>query len=429
MKFLHANDRDGRHAPSWYAATAIPAPERPALEGETRADVCVVGGGYAGLSAALHLAEAGFDVALVEAHRVGWGASGRNGGQLGYGPRADIRAIEARLGEEQARRVWEIAAEANALVKDLVARHAIPCDLTPGYLEAGWRAADADDARAYVDHVSRRYGHPAIRAVSTDEMRTRVASARYYGGYEDREAGHLHPLNLALGLAAAAEAAGARLHERSEVLRFAEGRVETARGAVQAEWVILACNGYLDGLEPEVAARVMPINNFIIATEPLGERGRALIPGGECVCDARFVLNYFRLSPDGRLLFGGGENYGHHFPRDIKAFVRKPMLGIFPQLADARIDYGWGGTLAITRARSPLFRRTGPKTLAIAGWSGSGVHMATMGGKIAAEAVRGVLSRWDVMAADVAPRFPGGTWLRAPLLALAMSWYALRDRI
>jgi gamma-glutamylputrescine oxidase len=429
MKFLHANDRPGTHADSWYAATASPAPDRPALTGETRADVCVIGGGYAGLSAALHLAEAGLDVALLEAHRIGWGASGRNGGQLGYGPRADIRGIEARLGADQARRIWEIAAEANALVKDLVARHAIACDLKPGYLEAGWRTGDAEDGRAFAEHVAERYGHRAIRAVSTDEMRARVASSRYFGGYEDREAGHLHPLNLALGLAAAAEAAGARLHERSEVLRIEDGVVTTAGGAVRADWVILACNGYLDGLERGVAARVMPINNFILATEPLGERARGLIPGDECVCDARFVLNYFRLSPDGRLLFGGGETYGHRFPSDIKAFVRRPMLEIFPQLADALIDYGWGGTLAITRRRTPLFHRPGPRTLAVAGWSGSGVHMATMGGKIAAEAVRGTLDRWDVLAADVAPPFPGGTWLRAPLLALAMSWYALRDRL
>ena len=423
MDMLHANDRPGAHAESWYAATAAPTPDRPALQGETRADVCVVGGGYGGLSAALHLAEAGLDVVLLEAHRVGWGASGRNGGQLGHGPRVDIRSVEARLGAEDAARIWEISTEATALVKALIARFDIACDLTPGYLEAGWRAADADDARAYVDHVARRY-------VSTDEMRTRVAAQRYFGGYEDREAGHLHPLNLALGMARAAEGAGARLHERSQVARLSEGRVETDTGAsVRADWIILACNGYLDDLDGDVAARVMPINNFVIATEPLGPRGRALIPGGECVSDARFVLDYFRLSPDGRLLFGGGETYGHRFPRDIKSFVRRPMLEIFPQLSDVRIDYGWGGTLAITRRRTPLFRRTGPRRLAIGGWSGSGIHMATMGGKIAAEAVRGVLSRWDVMAADVAPPFPGGTWLRAPMLALAMSWYALRDRL
>jgi gamma-glutamylputrescine oxidase len=429
MKFLHANDRPGAHPDSWYAATAASAPDRPPLEGEVRTDVCVIGGGYAGLSAALHLAEAGLDVVLLEAHRIGWGASGRNGGQLGYGPRVDIRGLETRLGAESARRIWNIAAEANALVKALVARHGIACDLKPGYLEAGWRAADEADSRAYAEHVAERYGHPAIRAVPTEEMRARVASPRYHGGYEDREAGHLHPLNLALGLASAAEAAGARLHERSEVRRVSDGLVETETGLVQAEWTILACNGYLDGLERGVAARVMPINNFILATEPLGERAAALIPGDECVSDARFVLNYFRLSSDGRLLFGGGETYGHRFPRDIKAFVRRPMLEIFPQLADVRIDYGWGGTLAITRRRTPLFHRPGPRMLAVAGWSGSGVHMATMGGKIAAEAVRGTVAQWDVMAQDVAPAFPGGTWLRAPLLALAMSWYALRDRL
>ena len=429
MRYLTANDRPGEHAASWYAATAHPLPELPRLEGETRADVCVVGGGYAGLSAALHLAEAGFDVALLDAHRVGWGASGRNGGQLGYGPRADIRDIEKRLGPQHARRIWEIAADANRLVKDLIARHGIDCDLTPGYLEAGWRESDEADGRAYAGHVAETYGHPAIRAVPTEEMRARIASPRYFGGFEDREVAHLHPLNFALGLARAAMAAGARLHERSPATRVGEGVVETAGGAVRADWVIVACNGYLDGLERDAAARVLPINNFVLATEPLGDRARALIPGNECVCDTRFVVDYFRLSPDGRLLFGGGETYGARFPADIRAFVRRPMLEIFPQLADARIDYGWGGTLGITARRTPSFRRPGKRLLTIGGWSGSGVHMATMGGKIAAEAVGGVMTRWDALADDRPPAFPGGDWLRAPLLALAMRWYALRDRL
>jgi gamma-glutamylputrescine oxidase len=429
MKFLTANDRPGAHPASWYAATVTPPDDLPQLAGETRADVCVVGGGYAGLSAALHLAEAGLDVVLLEAHRVGWGASGRNGGQVSYGPRADIRDIEARVGREDAARIWEISTEATALVKALIARHAIDCDLTPGYLETAWRPSHAAHARAYAEHVATRYAHRSIRALSAQEMRARVDSPRYHGGLEDREAAHLHPLAYALGLARAAREAGARLFERSTVTGIDGGKVATATGTVRADWVILACNGYLDGLSSAVAARVMPINNFIIATEPLGSRGAALIPGNECVADTRFVLNYYRLTPDRRLLFGGGETYSHRFPRDIKAFVRRPMLEIFPQLADVRIDYGWGGTLAITRPRTPLFCRLGPRALSVGGWSGAGVHMATMGGRIAAEAVRGTTARWDVMARAPGAPFPGGERLRPALLALSMTWYALRDRL
>lgn len=428
MRFLHANDRPGVHAPSWYAETARPAPERPALRGEVRAEVCVVGGGYAGLSAALRLVRAGVSVALLEAHRLGWGASGRNGGQLSFGPRADIRLYERWVGREDAARIWEIGAEANRLVKRLIAEHGIPCDLRPGHLEAAWRRRDAEDFEAYAEHVAARYGHPSIRAVPRDEFRARVASPRYEGGLEDGEGGHLHPLNLALGLAGAAAAAGARLHERSEVVALESGRVRTAEGAVRAERVLLACNGYLDGLDRRVAARVMPLNNFIVATEPLGGRRAAPIPGGECVADSKFVLNYFRPTPDGRLLFGGGETYSERFPADIRAFVRGPLAAVFPQLRDVRLTHGWGGTLAITRSRAPLFLRLDARTLSIGGWSGAGVHMATMGGRIAAEALLGRSDAWDVLARAAAPPFPGGDRLRPLLLRAAMAWYALRDR-
>jgi len=428
--FLTANDRPGEYPDSWYAATAQKGPAAPPLKGDARADVCVVGGGYAGLSAALHLAEAGLDVRLVEANRVGWGASGRNGGQLGACPRADIRKYERTVGPDDARKVWDIAIEANRLVRDLIARHGIDCDLTDGYLEACWKPSHVADTHAYVEHVAKTYGNDAITPLSRDELHAIIATPCYHGGYRDGWAAHLHPLNLALGLARAAEAAGARLHERSRVTRIAPGRVETAQGAVTAEWVILACNGYLDGLDRRVAARAMPINNYIVATEPLGEaRARELISEPVCVCDSKFALNYYRFSPDHRLIFGGGETFSAKFPSDIRAFVRKPLLEVFPQLAGARLDYGWGGTLAITASRMPLFQRLDGRMLAISGWSGSGVHMATMGGRIAAEAVRGALDRFDLLASLPTPAFPGGDMFRSALLKLAMTWYGLRDRL
>jgi gamma-glutamylputrescine oxidase len=264
-------------------------------------------------------------------------------------------------------------------------------------------------------------------------MRDMLGARGCSGGSLDMGAGHLHPLNYALGLAAAARAAGARLYERSEVFEVTAGDpvlVRTAAGRVRSKYLVYACNGYLGALEPRVADRVMPINNFIIATEPLGERrARELIRDDVCVSDSRFVINYYRLSSDKRLLFGGGENYGYRFPADIKAFVRRPMLEVYPQLADAKIDYGWGGTLAITMSRLPHFERLAGNILSIGGYSGSGVALATGAGRFAAEAIDGVATRFDFMKSLPTPRFPGGTRWRNALLVLAMTWYSLRDRL
>ncbi len=428
LDVLTANDRPGEHAPSWYAATAAPMPDHPPLRGESRADVCIVGAGYSGLSAALHLAGRGYAVTVLEAHRVGWGASGRNGGQLGSGQRVEQPALEVRLGPETARLLWDLAEESKATAKSLVARHAIDCDLRPGVLSALHKTRYIAETREEVALLNERYAYPHIRFVPRDEMRSMVASEDFHAGALDTDAAHLHPLNYALGLGRAAAEAGVRLHERSRVVRVAGGRVETAEGAVTAPHILLACNGYLCGLEGSVAARVMPINNFIVATEPLADP-RALIRDDVAVCDSRFVVDYFRLSRDGRLLFGGGESYGYRFPRDIAAKVRGPMLRTFPQLRDARIDYAWGGTLAITMDRLPHLARPAPDILSVSGYSGHGVGMATLAGTLAAEAIAGQAERFDILASIPRPRFPGGARLRSPLLTLAMLWYGLRDRL
>ncbi len=428
LDVLTANDRPGQHAPSWYAATANTMPDHAPLQGEARADVCIVGAGYSGLSAALHLRERGFDVVVLDAHRVGWGASGRNGGQLGSGQRVGQAALEARLGRDKARVLWDLAEESKAVTKSLIARHAIACDLRPGILEAMHRPRFEDEAREEAALLNEHYDYPHVRFMGRDEIRGMVASDGYFSGVLDMDAAHLHPLNYALGLAHAADAAGARIHERSRVIRVTEGRVETATGAVNAPHILLACNGYLCGLEGSVAARVMPINNFIAATAPLPDPA-ALIRDDVAVADSRFVVNYFRLSRDGRLLFGGGENYGYRFPKDIAAKVRKPMLEVFPQLADIPIDHAWGGTLAITMDRMPHFARPAPGILSVSGYSGHGVGMATLAGKLASEAIAGQVTRFDILADIPRPRFPGGAHFRTPLLSLAMIWYGLRDRL
>ncbi|WP_050931455.1 NAD(P)/FAD-dependent oxidoreductase [Aestuariivita boseongensis] len=432
MNLLFANDRQGTYPPSWYAATANLGPDRPALRGETRADVCIVGAGYTGLSAALHLAEAGRRVVVVEAHRAGFGASGRNGGQLGSGQRADQITLEAMVGREDAAKLWALGEEAKDLVKGLVARHGIDCDLKPGVAHCGFSAREMEEEHAYAAHLEKRYGYDQIEVLDRDGFAAVCPSPAYHGGAVDWGAGHLHPLNYALGLAAAAEAAGAVIHENTHVHHIDEGAqtvVRTDKGRVIADHVILACNGYLGGLNRKVAARVMPINNFIAATEPLGDEAARVLAKDIAVADSKFVVNYFRLSRDKRLLFGGGETYGYRFPRDIAALVRKPMTQIFPHLRDVKIDYAWGGTLAITMKRLPYLARVAPNILSASGYSGHGVGTATHAGMLLARAIQGETDGFDTMARIPSTPFPGGPGFRSPLLVLAMTWYALRDRL
>jgi gamma-glutamylputrescine oxidase len=432
MNLLHANDRRGAYPPSWYAATAEAPPPRAPLKGAARADICVVGAGYTGLSAALHLAEAGLDVVLLEAQRVGFGASGRNGGQLGSGQRMEQVALERLVGADDAAHLWRLGEEAKDLVKGLVARHAIDCHLKPGVAHACFTPREMAGEHAYADHLAARYGYGEIETLDRDAFAALCPSPAYHGGTLDMGAAHLHPLSYALGLARAAEAAGVRIYERSEVHDIRRGarlRVATDAGHVEADHLILACNGYLGGLERRVAARVMPINNFIVATEPLGEDAARVLTRDVAVADTKFVVNYFRLSHDKRLLFGGGESYGYRFPRDIRATVRRPMLEIFPHLADVRLDYAWGGTLAITMRRMPYLAQVAPNILSASGYSGHGLGMATLAGRLMAEAVRGRSEGFECMARVPCPAFPGGAALRNPLLVLAMSWFALRDRL
>ena len=431
MNLLFANDRAGQYPASYYAGTAAPLAPFAALQGQAVADVCIVGGGYTGLSAALHLAQRGFSVILLEAHRVGFGASGRNGGQVGSGQRRDQDDLERMVGLPHARRLWDMAEEAKALVRSLVADHAMPIIFYPGVAHACYTDREVSASHAYADLLRRDYEYDQLETLDRAGIRALIGSDAFRGGAIDRGAGHLHPLNYAIGLAQAAAKAGVRICETTLVDAVEPGPspvVRAALGHVVADHVILACNGYLGGLEPKVAARVMPINNFIVATEPLGEQARDILSEPVAVSDTKFVVNYWRLSEDDRLLFGGGESYGYRFP-DILRTVRKPMLQIYPQLADARIDYAWGGTLAITMNRMPCFLRLGPNILSASGYSGHGVAMATLAGKVLAEAVAGQAERFDVMASVPQPRFPGGAALRWPFLVLAMVWYSLRDRL
>jgi gamma-glutamylputrescine oxidase len=418
------------HAPSLYAASADASLAFPPLDGNTHADVAILGGGYTGLSAALHLAEAGVDVVLLEAERVGWGASGRNGGQLHSGQRRDQDWLEERIGFSDALRLWRLAEEAKALVETLRLKHAIACEWRPGLIETVHKGRLVNDERDYVDRLRTRYGYNEVDWLDRPALAAAIGTDAYLGGRRDRTAGHLDPLKFAQGLARAAAAAGARLHEGTRVTRLAGRTLHTATGSVTAETVILAGNGYLDGIDSETEARVMPIDNYILATEPI-DAGRpgGLIPGGEAVSDTRFVVYYFRPSGDGRLVFGGGETYSRREPRDLFSFVRRHMLRIYPKLAPSRIDYAWGGTLAVTLPRLPFIRKIRTGVYVAAGYSGQGVALAPFAGKILADAIRGNPAALDAFAALPVPPFPGGTLLRKPALVAGMLWYALRDRL
>ncbi len=428
MNPLYRNDAPGAYPPSYYAATAKLPAERPALDADLSVDLAVIGAGYTGLSTALHAAKHGLDVAVIDAHRVGFGASGRNGGQVGTGWNWDQRALEKRIGKDDARKLWDLTVEAKALTRDLVARHAPEAGYKPGVLHGHWSDAGARDARDYGDWLQAEYDYPS-QYLDRDAIQKVCCSPVYAGGLLDMDAGHLHPLRYVLGLARAAEAAGARIFERTEALELTDTAIRTQKGTITAKHIVVAGNGYLSDISDDIARRVMPINSFIAATEPLGDLADAVLARDVAVADDKFVVNYFRLSEDKRLLFGGRENYGIGFPTDIDTALRKRMLHLFPQLKDARVDYSWGGTLGITMTRLPMVRRIGPNTLAAGGFSGQGVAITGLVGKVLAEAVAGQAGRFDLLGQLPVSRFPGGKHARAPLLTLAMTWYALRDRL
>ena len=418
---------------SFYAATAIGLHEHPRLQESLRADVCVIGGGFTGLSAALNLAEQGFDVVLLEAERIGFGASGRNGGLIGSGQRKDVLEMEEQFGLARSREFWDFAEAAKAEIRQRVRQHSIDCDLQDGQLLGVHKKRYLGMAAATCEALAARYDYPHARALSREETRELVATDSFLEGMYDAQAMAIHPLNYALGLARAARAAGVRIFEASRVLGYTRSdpaTVSTATGQVVADFIVLACNGYLGKLEPRVAGKIMPINNFVVATAALGEqRARQLIAGRFGVHDTRFVVNYFRLSKDHRLLFGGGENYRAGFPRDIAVFVRPNMLQLFPQLHDVAIDYAWGGTLSVTVHRLPHLGRLHPNLFFAQGYSGHGVSIANFAGKIIAEAIAGTAGRFDAFASLPVLSFPGGTLLRYPGMVLGMLYYSLKDRL
>lgn len=416
-----------RLADSYYAATAQDWRPRP-FDGELACDVAVIGGGFTGLSAALACAERGFSVILFEAEHIGFGASGRNGGQLIPGLRWTASELEEEFGRERAGALFDLCWRDNR-VKARIARHGIACDLKTGHLEAAWTPKDFDAMQREADYLATRFGY-ASDIVAKAGMGAHIASPLYHGGIHDPQGGHFHPLNYALGLAKAAEAAGVRIVENERVtglFDFNPGELLTRDASVEARYFIDATDSWIGEVEPDLGRYTVPIMNYNIATAPLASADE-LLPSDAAVADSRFVLNYFRLSADKRLIFGGGERYSQTPPRDIAAFVRPFMTEVFPQIADAPIDYGWGGAVAVTRNRLPHIGRRGNIFFAH-GFSGHGALVTTFAGELIAEALAGTAERFDVLASLPSRPFPGGKWLRRPLATLGLLWYALRDRL
>jgi gamma-glutamylputrescine oxidase len=418
-------------APTYYAACGTPAPTRPTLAGSERCDVCVVGGGIAGASTALHLAERGFEVILLEGQQIGWGASGRSGAQVLPGVAASQERLERLIGAADARKVWDVCAEGVRLVRELIARHGIDAQFVAGHMLTAVKPRHDAELRAYGEELQQRYGYQGVRYLPPDEVRSIIASERYLGALYDPNAGHIQPLNYTLGLAAAAERCGARIFEGTRALDFSGRgpvRVRTGGGEVLCRQLVLCGNVYLGATAPQLRSRIMAVGTCMVASEPLGAaRAQSLITNNAAVADMNWVLDYFRRTQDHRLLFGGRVTYAGFDPDRIAAATRARMTGVFPQLRDVKVEFAWGGHVDITRNRAPDFGRLNPDVYYLQGFSGHGIALAGMAGKLISEAIAGEAGRFDVFARIPHGGFPGGRWLRRPALVLAMLYYRLRD--
>lgn len=421
------------YPPSWYAASAEPLPAQPALGGDIDADVCILGAGYVGLSAALDLAEAGYRVVVLEAERIGWGASGRNGGQVIFGWGCGEATLESLLGRDDARRLFDWSLEAVDLIHERRAKHAIDCDWRDGHIHVAIKPRHVAELQAWQEALARDYAYP-LPWWDRERLRAVLDSPRYLGGLYDARSGHLHPLKYALGLGRAALAAGVQVFETSAVRRIEHGPrpvLHTDHGRVRCDFAVLAGNALVKGVAPELDRRIMPVGTYIAATRPLGEdRARALIGNDMAVADINWALDYFRRSADHRLLFGGRASYSNLQPPNLAWVMAGRMRRVFPQLADEDFEYVWGGTIDISLNRAPHWGRIGRDNVYFAqGFSGHGVAAAGLAGRVIAEAVRGQSARLDVFARIPHRDFPGGRALRTPLLVAAMAWYKLRDAL
>jgi gamma-glutamylputrescine oxidase len=419
---------------SYYEASVERPPAQKPLAERASADVCVVGGGFSGISAALELAERGFSVVLLEAQRIGWGASGRNGGQaiIGFGSDGE-QIIESQLGIDEARRVWNFSVEGLQLLRERIQRYAIECNYTSGYLSAAVKPTKVAMLEKWAAHLRTQYDYP-MEFIDPSQIRDWIASDRFHAAIYDSNSGHLHPLRYCLGLAAAARDAGVRIYENSAARVLRRGKkpvIKTALGEVSCDFVVLAGNVYLgeygNGIAPELASRIVPVGTYIVATQPMpSQRADALLRNRVAVSDTNFILDYFRLSADNRLLFGAGENLTGNTPRHLLSDMRRRLLAVFPQLSDVPIKYAWGGFVDLTLNHAPNFGRLGNNIYYLQGYSGHGLAFSGMAGRLVAEAIAGQAQRFDVISRIRHFPFPTGPW-RSAALWLGMWYYRFRD--
>ncbi len=422
------------HTHSYYAASANQQINCPTLQGNHTADICVVGAGITGLSAALNLAERGYKVAVLEANLIGWGASGRSGGQMIFGFGCDMSVIEKSAGKIAAKAMWDMSVEAIDILRQRVDQHQIQCDLQRGHLHAAIKPRQMWELEEWQGSLERQYDYASLSLWSKQQVQSKMASERYIGGLYDANSGHIHPLNYTLGLAKAALDAGVSIYTASavtKVTRKSKANIcHTMQGQVTAEQVLFCGNAYMGKLVPEISSKIMPVGTYIGATEPLGKaRAQALINNNMAVADINFVLDYFRMSADYRMLFGGRVSYSTLAPPNLANSMRQRMLGVFPQLADVNMAYSWGGNVAITMNRGPHFGRLGKDLYFAQGFSGHGIAATGLAGKLLAEAVAGQTERFDLFDEISHLPFPGGTLFKTPALILAMAWYRLRDML
>ncbi|WP_205042197.1 NAD(P)/FAD-dependent oxidoreductase [Rhodoligotrophos defluvii] len=421
----------GRQPLTYYHATANAHKLRPRLQGEHTADVCVIGAGFTGLSAAYELARHGFRVILLEGQTIGWGASGRNGGQICTGFSSGMGKVEAQLGRADAERCFRIAEEGKVMIASNIAEHGIACDLQWGYLHVAPKPSAVDDLKQMQEELA-SYGYTHTSVLDRDALMARVATTAYHGALREAHAGHFHPLNYCLGLADACEECGVEIYEQSQAVRVEGGRaprVTTAEGSVSAHFVVAAGGAYLEGVLPGLRRRVMPVGSFVVTTEPLpDELAYSLIRDDEAVADTNFVLDYFRLTADRRLLFGGRCTYSGLIPENVEPWMRPRLKRVFPQLADVPFSHRWGGYIGITMNRMPDLGRLDQTIYYAQGFSGQGVVVGTVCGRLMAEAIAGQAGRFDLLARIRHQPFPGGP-MRTPLLVLAMLWYRMRDAL
>ncbi|WP_428553624.1 NAD(P)/FAD-dependent oxidoreductase [Pseudomonas edaphica] len=424
------------HARSYYRASANTMPERPSLGANLSADVCVIGGGFTGVNTAIELAQRGLSVILLEARRIGWGASGRNGGQLIRGIGHDVSGFAKYVGEEGVRYLQRAGIDSVALVGERIAQHNIDCDLRWGFCELANTPAQFAAFKGEQAGLAALGYAPETRLVGPQDMAQVVGSSVYAGGLVDMGSGHLHPLNLVLGEALVAESLGVKIFEQTQVLELVHGdtvQVRCAGGTVRAANLVLACNAHLEELEPRLSGKVLPAGSYIIATEPLSvELAQQLIPQNLALCDQKVGLDYYRLSADRRLLFGGACHYSGRDPADIAAYMQPKLLKVFPQLAGTAIEFQWGGKIGITANRFPQVGRLKqyPNVFYAQGYSGHGLNVTHWCARLLAEGIHaGASHGLDIFSQVPHMTFPGGKALRSPLLALGMLWYRLREML